>query len=134
MKKLTLPFLTLLVLLAIAIVVKGSPQLFIGSLTTVDTTTNFTATGVPASAFNPALLNGQFTHTQLTNLTSLSVDVFVNVQGATTNGMIKIGTWHPSNTNACTEPVTLSGMTITNYVFFAIGTTNNVGVGGTYGQ
>jgi len=134
MRKLVLPILTILTLVAIVLAVRSAPQQFIGTLTTVNTTTNYTATGVPALAFNPALQQASVTHTALTNLTSLSIDIFVNVRGDATNGMIKIGTWTPSNTNACTETVNLSQFVITNYVFFGVGTTNNVGVGGSYGQ
>jgi hypothetical protein len=133
MKKITASVL-LLAMFCLVWFAVAAPQQFIGALTTVDTTTNYTSTGVSAFSANPSLLNGQITHTQLTNLTSLSVDVFVNVRGDVTNGMIKIGTWHPSSTNAGTETVTLSGMTITNYVFFGVGTTNSVGIGGSYGN
>ena len=134
MRKFILPILTLLALAMIILVVNAAPQQFIGSLTTVNTTTNYTATGVAAFASNPYLQQGTVTHTQLTNLTSLSIDVFVNVRGDTTNGMIKVGTWTPSSTNAGTELVNLSQFVVTNYVFFGVGTTNNVGIGGTYGQ
>lgn len=134
MRKFILPILTLLALVMIVLVVKAAPQQFIGSLTTVNTTTNYTATGVAAFTSNPTLQQATVTHTALTNLTSLSVDIFVNVRGDVTNGMIKVGTWTPSNTNACTEVVNLSQFFATNYVFFGVGTTNNVGIGGTYGN
>lgn len=138
MKKLfALTFVTFLAILFIVISTarqaNAAATLILGSLTPI---TNSVSTTTPVTAFsyNQTLQQFQVTHGTITNTNQFHLDLYINVQGANTNGRTKIGVWWPSYTNATTETFSGSSYAATNWLSLDAVVTNGNALGINYGN
>lgn len=123
----------LLIAVLVALVAHTSPVIVAGDPLTVNDTTA-TNTIALAFSFNPLLSQYTVQHGALASTNDIQVDIYANVTSNVVNA-VKVGTWHPSNTNAATETIYANQFALTNYTFTTITTTNNqTGLYMTYGQ
>ena len=95
----------------------------------------YTVPSFPAQAYNPPLQNAVIYHGALTSTNALSIPIYSNSQGATTNGRVLIGTWYPTTTNAAYETIIGANYSSpTNFLSIDITTTNAVSLTGSYGN
>ena len=129
-------FIAILVVLAVFVsayyLSNATPVVVAGLPATVNnTTTNFPATA--ALAYNPADNQWTITHSSLQQTTDICIKFFGTLQ-ATTNNATQLYTWYPTTTNAATEIVYSGTITLTNYTYPQVITTNSQQVYISHGQ
>ena len=104
-------------------------------ITATVSNTTYTVASFPVQSYNQPLQNAQIYHGVLTSTNALSIPIYLNAQGSTTNGRVLIGTWYPTTTNAAYETIIGANFPApTNYLSIDITTTNAVSVTGSYGN
>ena len=135
MKKLLFAFLFVVCLIGLLLWMATPAQATPTQLltVTVNNTTN-TVTSFQMLSYNPTPQNFTIYHGGLATTNALTIYIYANYQGATTNGRVILGVWNPTFTNAGTETIIGANYTPTNWLSVDVGTTNSVQVNGSYGQ
>ena len=129
-KKLSFVALLLTLILLAVCSAMATPTLIVGSLVAVNNTTS-NSVYTTALNYSPQLQQWSVTHTALPNTNAFYLTFRVSLDQ--TNA-VAVGTWYPSNTNACTEIVPANQFNITNYVQISCTTTSSVSYSASYGQ